>query len=370
MEACAARLTDMTVHGGVITQGCPTVLIGDLPAARMGDLHTCPMFDGPKPHVGGVIAMGRNTVFIGDQPAACVGDMASCAGPPDTIAFGCPTVLIGDVGRPVSITVNTRGIAVAGAQASSAVAATDNNESISHEPHWVAFEFVDRAGLPVSGNPYRFTDPDANDSEGVLRLDGTVRRDALSEGACTVVVMNVSQARWSTDEARVGETVELSAHVDGFDDGTEALFQIFKRDLKVPDVVVGEIRTTVEGDTVEGEWDYELPGDVEDEEEQEGSAEAAFDEYSAPEYYFEVLVGRCQARSGMLRYKDYIDIELRTDDGQPVPNEVYMLYLPNGEVRRGTLDGSGRSREERVPPGDFRIVFPEANSARRAENTT
>jgi len=94
----AARVTDMTAHGGVITgPGCPTVLIGGLFAARVGDLQTCPMSDGPKPHVGGpIMPPGSPTVLIGGQPAARVGDMTQCAGPPGTIIPpGCPTVLIG-----------------------------------------------------------------------------------------------------------------------------------------------------------------------------------------------------------------------------------------------------------------------------------
>jgi uncharacterized Zn-binding protein involved in type VI secretion len=87
---------DPTSHGGVITVGFPTVLIGGQPAARMGDMHTCPMFNGPVPHVGGPITKGSATVLIGGQPAARVGDQATCTGPPDTIIPpGCPTVLIG-----------------------------------------------------------------------------------------------------------------------------------------------------------------------------------------------------------------------------------------------------------------------------------
>jgi uncharacterized Zn-binding protein involved in type VI secretion len=91
----AARMGDATTHGGVITQGEFSVLIGGQPAARMGDWHTCPMFDGPKPHVGGAIAKGSMTVFIGAIPAARVGDPAICVGPPDMILSGAPTVLIG-----------------------------------------------------------------------------------------------------------------------------------------------------------------------------------------------------------------------------------------------------------------------------------
>jgi len=95
MSKPAARQTDLTVHGGNIMLGLPTVLIGGLPAARMGDMHVCPMLTGLVPHVGGPIAQGSTTVLIGGLPAARMGDLATCVGPVDTIALGCPTVLIG-----------------------------------------------------------------------------------------------------------------------------------------------------------------------------------------------------------------------------------------------------------------------------------
>lgn len=96
----AARIGDMTAHGGVITgPGCPTVLIGGQPAARIGDMHTCPLATPgtpPVPHVGGpILPPGSPTVLIGGQPAARMGDMATCVGPPDAIVGGLPTVLIG-----------------------------------------------------------------------------------------------------------------------------------------------------------------------------------------------------------------------------------------------------------------------------------
>lgn len=67
------------------------------PAARVGDTHTCPMVNpGPVPHVGGpILPPGMPTVLIGGMPAARVGDMAVCTGPPDVIAKGSMTVLIG-----------------------------------------------------------------------------------------------------------------------------------------------------------------------------------------------------------------------------------------------------------------------------------
>jgi uncharacterized Zn-binding protein involved in type VI secretion len=65
-----------------------------MPAARIGDMHVCPMVTGLVPHVGGPISLGAATVLIGSMPAARVGDMAVCAGPPDAIALGSFTVTI------------------------------------------------------------------------------------------------------------------------------------------------------------------------------------------------------------------------------------------------------------------------------------
>ena len=59
-------------------------------------MHTCPMVTGTVPHVGGpVLPAGCPTVLIGGMPAARVGDMLTCSGPPDTIVAGSATVMIG-----------------------------------------------------------------------------------------------------------------------------------------------------------------------------------------------------------------------------------------------------------------------------------
>ena len=70
------------------------------PAARLSDMHVCPLANGLVPHVGGPITLGAVNVLIGNMPAARVGDMAVCVGPPDTIVKGSATVLIN--GRPAA----------------------------------------------------------------------------------------------------------------------------------------------------------------------------------------------------------------------------------------------------------------------------
>ncbi len=73
-------------------------------AARLTDMHTCPMVTPgvpPVPHVGGPISgPGAPTVLIGGLPAAVMGDTCVCVGPPDSIVKGSATVLI--AGKPAA----------------------------------------------------------------------------------------------------------------------------------------------------------------------------------------------------------------------------------------------------------------------------
>lgn len=70
------------------------------PAARISDMHVCPKRTGKIPHVGGPVAAGSPDVLIGGLPAARVGDMVACVGPPDKIAAGSSGVLIN--GKPAA----------------------------------------------------------------------------------------------------------------------------------------------------------------------------------------------------------------------------------------------------------------------------
>jgi uncharacterized Zn-binding protein involved in type VI secretion len=94
----AARIGDSTVHGGVITVGTPTTLIGNMPAARIGDMHTCPLVTVAVPHVGGPIILGAFNVLTGGPPQSRVLDMCTCVGPPDVILMGHFTTLVGMAG--------------------------------------------------------------------------------------------------------------------------------------------------------------------------------------------------------------------------------------------------------------------------------
>lgn len=89
----AARVTDMTGHPGMVSgPGTPMVLIGGLPAAVVGDMHTCTMPPVAGPHPPTPFMKGSVSVLIGGRPALRLGDLSGCGAP---IVMGEMTVLIG-----------------------------------------------------------------------------------------------------------------------------------------------------------------------------------------------------------------------------------------------------------------------------------
>jgi uncharacterized Zn-binding protein involved in type VI secretion len=355
----AARIGDMTAHGGTIVMGWPTVLIGGMPAARLSDMHVCPMVTPapvPIPHVGGPIILGSFGVLIGGMPAARVGDMAMCVGPPDVIALGCFTVLIGETMAgaaagpgPIKVGLSS----AAAAHLAAATALSDNTEASTKIEHWVEFEFVDKAGKPVSGVHYKFTDSGGKESKGVLRPDGRICRDALNAGQCNAQLFSVHSAKWSKNNPEVGEKVKLTAETIGFENGTKGVFQVFKRDINKPDILHVTIETLVQGDKIEGEWEYIVrQGSLEEE-----SLKRQDEPYSAPEFYFVAGVENCESRSGLLTYRDWIEFTFKDEQGNSLANKKYKLYLASGETREGKLDSSGHAKVKDIPPGKVKIFL-------------
>ncbi|MFO7523902.1 MAG: PAAR domain-containing protein [Ignavibacteriaceae bacterium] len=353
----AARLGDSCAHGGVIVVGCPTVLIGNMPAARVGDNHVCPMATPgtpPIPHVGGpILPPGSPTVFIGGMPAARVGDMATCVGPPDSIIVGCPTVMIGTAGSGSGSGGGAGSSGAASANASAKNALSDNVESTTREEHWIEFDFEDKAGNPVSGVYYKFTDPDGNETQNYLKPDGRVSRDAMSEGEGKVELISLYNANWSKEKTKPGDTVKLSIEAEGIKDDEEVTFNIYRRDISGADTFVKKLEEKITGNKSEAEWTVGASDD--DETNSEKSAKG----YSSPEYYFIVHYGpTLKTRSGFLYIEDFIEIELKDEENNPIADEEYVIFAPNGEVRNGKLNISGYAKEEKLPGGICSIKFP------------
>jgi hypothetical protein len=234
---------------------------------------------------------------------------------------------------------------------------------LAEEPHWIEYQFVDSAGNPITDISYEFTGVDGRKQKGTLPQNGIVRRGGLPVGGqCTVKLFSITNAKWSQDSARVGDVVKLSADVEGYENGTKAVFEIWEIDIKSSDDFITKIDATVQKGKIESECTYEYIEDtdeVSDEDEKKG--------YSSPEYYFIVKIKDSKARSDLLEFRDCIEIELKDEEDDPVPNEDYILYLSNGEVRKGQLDGNGFKKEENIPPGECSVRFPKRSHVSSVE---
>lgn len=344
----AARVGDSTAHGGTISPpGVPMVLIGGMPAATVSDMHICPMVTPgtpPIPHVGGNIVTTAASVLIGGKPPARVGDTTICTGPPGTIVVGCFTVLIGDGGG-------------GGGGGSSGSGETEGTSAAVEldELHYLNVKFVDKGGKPIQGVDYILKAPDGSTTRAPL--SGEIKKSGIAEGDYEIQLKAITKAEWSAKKARDGEVVKMLVETGGIEDGTKATFDVWQKDSNRADEKIGGVSgIEVSGGKVEGEWTYEYPEDDEDDDPEVKDDQPG---YSSPKFYFTVTVDRQVGRSGLLDYKDWIEIDLKDDDGDAIGEEEYILYLPNGEARKGKLDDKGHAKEEKVPPGKCTIKFPE-----------
>ena len=230
----AARVTDLTAHGGTITgPGVPTVLIGGLPAATLGDMHVCPMVTPgtpPIPHVGGPITLGSTGVFIGKKPAARMGDMAVCVGPPSSIVLGCATVLIGEAGSgsqagPASDAAAAVSAAMTGTKAVAALEAGAPRSALQN--HFIDVTVADKKGRPLAGVSYSLKDPRGAELKGATTQHGKIRYEGYAEaGSYQLRLCTLSDAKWSAGKTEIGKSVRLSVRAEGFEEGQELVFHL------------------------------------------------------------------------------------------------------------------------------------------------
>jgi uncharacterized Zn-binding protein involved in type VI secretion len=367
----AARMGDTAMNcadpvdtptGTVIAVG--TVLINKMPAAKQNDqivgldvhIIMIPSPAGPiptplpHPFVGMINGETESTVKIMGQPAAVVGSTAQ-AQPPhipqggpfqkppankSKIMMGSPNVLIGGGGGSGS---------GSGGTGEKAVKATSKaGEAL--KGHKLDVKFVDKGGKPVMGLKYDVKDPEGVKSSGALT--GEVKREGVAEGSHEIALKGITQAKWSKDNATVDDKVKMIVKTVGIKSGTPAVLEIYIKDTGFADRMLRSFETKVKSDKIEEEWALEVDAkfinlQAHDAEEQGG--------YSGPLFYFRVVTDGIMSRSGILRITDYIEVELTDEDGNGVEGAEYKFKFPNGSVRKGKLDGSGKAKEEKIPPG-------------------
>ena len=168
----------------------------------------------------------------------------------------------------------------------------------------------------------------------------------------------ITNLKWNQKEARRGDLVKMTADTEGLEDGTEVMLSIFEHDQDGAHDFVTRFPAKLKGKKLDVEWEFEYHQDTDDIPTTE-EMKPMGQQYADPEYFFVVRYGRTEARSGLLRFRDWIEISLRGDDGRPIPDEEFVLYLPDGREKRGTLDTEGSAKVDDVPAGPYRVEFPD-----------
>ncbi len=375
MGSPAARLGDMandcadpvdTPTGTVLAVG--TVMINKMPAAKQGDkivgvdvhIIMIPSPGGPiptpLPHpFSGIIDNGlSSSVKIMGMPAAIVNSTATNIPPhiPQGGPFQKPPANMSKIilGSPNVMIANGGGGGGGGSGSGGANAATQAAAVEAKEGHYLNVNVVDKGGKPVTGPKVTIKAPDGRTTEGVLT--GKIERGGVPEGDHEIALSAVVKAAWSVREAAVGDKVKMEVETVGIESGEKATLQIFIKDANFADHPFETIETKVDSDKIEYEWELKIDENLFDAQEyKEGK------NYSSPYYYFAVETAGIKQRSGLLRYKDWLELELKNDEGKAVAGAAYKLFLPDGSIRSGKLDDNGYAKVENVPPGNVRVEY-------------
>lgn len=182
--------------------------------------------------------------------------------------------------------------------------------------------------------------------------------------------VQVFNLKWSAKEARRGDILTLSADVNGLRDHAEVTVIIYEYDRDNTHDKIVELPATVMNKKIELQWEYEYHEDTDEIPTQE-ELDQYGEQYNPPEYFFTVKVEDTEfgvkQESGLLEFKDWIELELKERDGTPIANARYVVRFADGTEREGSLDENARARLEDIPPGPYRVDFPDNPGFERVE---
>ncbi|MCG7851849.1 MAG: hypothetical protein MIO92_04950 [Methanosarcinaceae archaeon] len=199
-----------------------------------------------------------------------------------------------------------------------------------------------------------------------IQFEADLPQNGLNDKSEKIPVFPVPKIeilQWSAKEAHRGDVLTLTAELKDMREGADAVVTIYEYDRNSAHDRIVEFPTTVKSGKIEICWAYEYHEDTDEipsavEKEKYGGA------YNPPEYFFTVKVDNLEfgnkQESGLLTFKDWIEIELIAWDGKPVANEDYEIILPDGTSRKGVLDAMGHAVERDIPPGVCKVDFPNA----------
>ena len=215
----------------------------------------------------------------------------------------------------------------------------------------------------ISGNRFWAEIKVPADAKQALYANVKLPKHSLQMKSAPLIILplvEISNLKWGQKEAREGDIVSLSADVKGVPDGTEGEIEIWEYDSDSAHDFITKFPVYVKNNKIEATWEYEYHEDRDEIPTQE-ELDKYGNKYNPPEYFFRVKTGEVHAGSGLLEFKDWIEIELMDENDDPIPSQDYKVTLPNGYTKNGKLDQNGYALIKDIPPGRVEIEFPYLN---------
>jgi uncharacterized protein len=171
--------------------------------------------------------------------------------------------------------------------------------------------------------------------------------------------------KWMKDgeeitEANVGDDVLLVADTQDLDESTQVNISIWEKDKVGSDDFIKKYNAYVNDNKIEKKWKVEYHEDTDD---TESSEEQEKKGYTLPEYMFKIETVNSpdveSDESPVLEVKDWVEIKLVDNDGHPLKNEKYIIFIDDGHTIEGNLDDEGYAKIEGLYMDNYFIVFPD-----------
>jgi hypothetical protein len=206
--------------------------------------------------------------------------------------------------------------------------------------------------------------PQKIDWDDQISFEVQLPKHGLKEQSNKIPVVpeiTVKKMVWDRKEAQRGDVVTMTVDFQDVPEGIEAILTIYEYDSDGNHDKIVSLPVIVKNKKIELSWEYEYHEDT-DEIATDAEMKKYGNKYNPPEYFFVVAFDEQKfgekQESGLLLFKDWIEIGLKDAFGAPVANADYVVRLADGSELKGKLDAEGRARLDNVAAGAYYVHFP------------
>jgi hypothetical protein len=168
--------------------------------------------------------------------------------------------------------------------------------------------------------------------------------------------------KWDKQEVQRGDIVKMQGKFEGCVPNSEAQVIVYEYNPDGHHDNVTTMPTQLDNLDLEVQWEFDyvdntaqIPIEQEKQKYQK--------HYVPVEYFFVVVIDGVKIgvnqESGKLKFKDWVEIELKDDEGRPYANKKYIVHFADGNKVNGNFDANGLARVDNLVPGPFTVEYPD-----------